>query len=133
MDIAVTMASRDARPRVKFMSFLLWGLGTPEKYVRSEELLSTMRPRGISLVGDHLRLVSTGQRAGGVQAIKVLAAAAPPPPSHWLDSPKISHEVLALWRKPFVDQVKIVLRLVPSDAEFSARGNSQFTSVGSRV
>ncbi|KAF8532537.1 hypothetical protein JB92DRAFT_3138310 [Gautieria morchelliformis] len=138
MDIAVTMASRDARPpfNVRLTPPLtrspkdLWRLDTSEKYVRGEEVLSTFRPRGISVVEDYLRLVSTEQRAADVQAIKVvLAAAPPPPPSDWLDSDQILHESLALWQKQFGDQGKLCwhsIVYVPSDTDLSAQSNSQF-------
>lgn len=135
MDMAVTMASRDARPPSKLMSIFgsskvlsktstvfsvrltppltrstteLWRLDTSEKYVRGEDSLGTFRPRGISVVEDYLRLVSTEQRAADVQAIKVvLAAAPPPPPSDWLDSDEILRKSLALWQKQCGHQGKV--------------------------
>ena len=135
MDMAVTMAARDARPPSKFMSFLgsskilsktstvfsvrltppltrspkdLWRLDTSEKYVRGEEALGTFKPRGISVVEDHTRLISTEQRAADVQAIKVvLGAAPPPPPSDWLDSEEILRKSLALWQKRFGHHGKV--------------------------
>jgi kinesin family member 1 len=134
MDLAVTMAARDARPPSKLMSLLgsskilsktstvfsvrltppltrspkdLWRLDTSEKYVRGEEVLGTFKPRGISVVEDYSRLVSTEQRAADVQAIKVvLAAAPPPPPSDWLDSDEILRKSLGLWQKQFGHQGK---------------------------
>lgn len=135
MDMAVTMASRDARPPSKLMSFFgaskvlsktstvfsvrltppltrspkeLWRLDTSEKYVRGEDALGTFKPRGVSVVEDYSRLVSTEQRAADVQAIKVvLAAAPPPPPSDWLDSDQILRKSLALWQKQFGHQGKV--------------------------
>jgi len=135
MDMAVTMTSRDARPPSKFLSFLssskvlsktstvfsvkltppltrspneLWRLDTSEKYVRGEEVLAAFKPRGISVVEDYLKLVSTEQRAADVQAVKVvLAAAPPPPPSDWLDMDEILKKSLALWQKKFGHQGKV--------------------------
>ncbi|KAF8576210.1 kinesin-like protein [Ramaria rubella] len=145
MDMGVTMAARDARPPSKLMSFLgsskvlsktstvfnvkltppltrspkdLWRLDTSEKYVRGEDVLGTFKPRGISVVEDHSRLVSTEQRAADVQAIKVVLAAAPPPPSSdWLDSSQILRKSLALWQKQFGHQGKIVLSQEPFDKD----------------
>lgn len=129
MDIAVTMTGREARPPSKFLSFIgsskvlskttavfsvkltppltrspkdLWRLDTSEKYVHGEDILGSFKPRGISVVNDYARLVSTEQRAADVQAIKVvLAAAPPPPPSDWLDRDEIVKKSLILWQKRF--------------------------------
>jgi len=154
MDMAVTMASRDARPPSRFMSIFgsskvlsktstvfsvrltppltrspkeLWRLDTSEKYVRGEDALGTFRPRGISVVEDYSRLVSTEQRAADVQAIKVvLAAAPPPPPSDWLDSDEILRKSLALWQKQFGHQGKIMLSQEPSDADLPGPSRIKF-------
>jgi len=155
MDMAVTMASRDARAPSRFMSFLglskvlsktttvfnvrltppmtrsakdLWRLDTSEKYVRGEDVLGTFKPRGISVVEDYLRLTLTEQRAADVQAIKVvLAAAPPPPPSEWLDSDEILRKSLALWQKRFVHQGKIVLSQEPREDDVDHRFKSKFS------
>lgn len=104
MDVAIRIQTRDARPPSKLMSFLgsnkilaktstlfsvrltppltrsakdLWRLDTAEKYVRGEETLGVWRPRGISVVEDYSRLVTTERRAADVQAIRVVLASTP--------------------------------------------------------
>lgn len=101
MDMAIAMQTRDARPPTRFMNFFgstriltktstvfnvrlsppltrspkdLWRLDTAEKYVRGEEALGAWKPRGISVVEDYSRLVSTERRAADVQAVRVILA-----------------------------------------------------------
>lgn len=171
MDMAVTMTGRDARPPTKLFSFLssskvlsktsmvfaikltppltrsykdLWRLDTSEKYVRGEDVLGSFKPRGISVVEDYLRLVSTEKRAADVQAIKVvLAAAPPPPPSDWLDSDEILRKSLALWQKQFghqgkvycVTQIHFHLRFKHSFADYfePERSRKRITKVNTQV
>lgn len=99
VDIGVTMGTRDSRGPSRFMNFLggnrvvgktsylfsvrlsppmtrntkeLWRLDTKEKYVRGEEVLTSWKPRGISVVEDYERLVSVERRAADVSAIRVV-------------------------------------------------------------
>lgn len=133
MDIAVAIQTRDARPPSRFLTFLnsgkitssissifnlrlsppltrsardLWRLDTSERYVRGEELLSTWKPRGISVVEDYNRLVSTERRAADVQAVRVLSASSclPARPDSggtvW-GSEALLRKALGLWQKRF--------------------------------
>jgi kinesin family protein 1 len=131
-DVAVNMQTRDARPPSKLMSFLgshkilnktsmlfsirlsppltrspkdLWRLDTSEKYVRGEELLGGWKPRGISVIEDSSRLVSTERRAADVQAVRVILSSFPPQPVHsdttaWR-SDNVSRKAIDLWQKRF--------------------------------
>lgn len=99
MDVAVAMHARDASPPSKFLTFFasnkvlaktstlfnvklsppltrsakdLWRLDTSEKYVRGEETLGAWKPRGITVVEDYDRLITTERRAADVQAIRVI-------------------------------------------------------------
>lgn len=130
MDMGVTMQTRDARAPSRLLSFLgsakilaktstvftvrlsppltrdpkeLWRLDTSEKYVRGEETLSTWKPRGISVVEDHSRLVSTERRAADVQAIRTILAITPPRPPQadaavW-GSDILLMKTLQLWKR----------------------------------
>ncbi|ESK87954.1 kinesin family protein [Moniliophthora roreri MCA 2997] len=107
MDIAVSVATRDARPPSKLFNLFgstkiltkssslfhvrlsppltrspkdLWRLDTAEKYVRGEEALGVWKPRGISVVEDYSRLVQMERRAADVQAVRVILATAPSKP-----------------------------------------------------
>jgi len=132
MDVAVTIQTRDARPPSRLLSFLgsskilsktstlfnvhlsppltrspkdLWRLDTSEKYVRGEEILGTWRPRGISIVEDYTRLVSTERRAADVQAVRVILSARASRPVHsesiiWR-SDELLQKSLDLWKKQF--------------------------------
>ena len=138
MDIAVTMRTRDASPPSKLMTFLgsnkilsktstlfsvqlsppltrspkdLWRLDTSEKYVRGEEALGVWKPRGISVVEDYSRLVSTERRAADVQAIRVILAVSPPRPMP-IDTlawqvDDIMRRSLELWQKQFGHRGKV--------------------------
>lgn len=104
MDMAVTMQTRDARAPSKFLGMFtsskilsktstvfkvklsppltrsprdLWRLDTAEKYVRGEEALGAWKPRGLSVVEDYTRLVSTERRAADVQAVRVIIDSLP--------------------------------------------------------
>lgn len=129
MDMAVTMRARDAGAPSRFASLFgstkqlsksssvftlrltppltrsakdLWRLDTSEKYVRGEEALGGWKPRGISVVEDYVRLVSTEKRSADVQAIKVILAAWPPVPYHGQKPEKELLEAsLKHWRKKF--------------------------------
>ncbi|KAI5122123.1 hypothetical protein M0805_000771 [Coniferiporia weirii] len=154
MDVAVAMYTRDAGPPSKFMSFFgsskvlsksstvfnvkltppltrspedLWRLDTSEKYVRGEEALGTWKPRGISVVEDHDRLVTTERRAADVQAIRTVLAASPSSATQsgsaiW-GSEEVLQKALTLWQKKFGHAGKIVLSQEPPDAE-SKKKNS---------
>lgn len=134
MDMAVTMQTRDARPPSRLVALLsstrilskisnvfrvrlsppltrspkdLWRLDTSEKYVRGEEILGSWRPRGISVVEDHTKLISMECRAADVQAVRVILAnspvAAQPPQADaviW-GSEKLLQKSLELWQKKF--------------------------------
>ena len=135
MDIAVAMFTRDAGPPSKFMSFFgsskvlsktstvfsvkltppltrtpddLWRLDTSEKYVRGEETLGTWKPRGVTVVEDHERLVQTERRAADVQAVKTILStstahirvSAPESAAIWGSEERLK-KCLDLWTKKF--------------------------------
>ncbi|KAF5372014.1 hypothetical protein D9615_008057 [Tricholomella constricta] len=145
MDAAITMRTRDASPPSKIITFFgstkilsktsnvfsvrlsppltrspkdLWRLDTSEKYVRGEESLGMWKPRGISVVEDYERLVSTERRAADVQAIRVILSNFPPR-SLAVDAlawraDAILAKSLALWKKQFGHRGRIVLTQDPS-------------------
>ena len=132
MDMAVTMQTRDARPPSRLATLLsstrvlsktsnvfrvrlsppltrsskdLWRLDTSEKYVRGEDILGGWRPRGISVVEDHTKLVTMERRAADVQAVRVILAnsSVATQPSQadaavW-GSEKLLQKSLELWQK----------------------------------
>lgn len=134
MDMAITIQTRDARPPSRLVALLsstrilskisnifhvrlsppltrspreLWRLDTSEKYVRGEEILGGWRPRGISVVEDHTKLVAMERRAADVQAVRVILTnspmAAQPPQADaavW-GSEKLLQKSLDLWQKKF--------------------------------
>jgi kinesin family protein 1 len=132
MDVGIMIQTRDARPPSKLMAFLgstkiltkssslfsvrlsppltrsprdLWRLDTSEKYVRGEEALGTWKPRGLSVVQDYERLVSTERRAADVQAIRVVLTTTPPRPVNtetlaWKSDELLKRSV-ELWQKQF--------------------------------
>lgn len=131
-DVAVTMQTRDASPPSRLMSLLgshkilsktstlfsvrlsppltrspkdLWRLDTSEKYVRGEESLGSWKPRGISVVEDYSRLLSTERRAADVQAVRVVLSATTPRPvqsgSTVWRSEDLLRKALGLWQKRF--------------------------------
>ncbi|KAG6845825.1 hypothetical protein H0H87_002513 [Tephrocybe sp. NHM501043] len=138
MDAAITMRTRDASPPSKLLTFFgstkilsktsnlfgvrlsppltrspkdLWRLDTSEKYVRGEEALGVWKPRGISVVEDYERLVSTERRAADVQAIRTILANHPPRPLAvdalaWR-ADAILVKSLALWQKQFGHRGKV--------------------------
>ncbi|KAG5639336.1 hypothetical protein H0H81_004057 [Sphagnurus paluster] len=138
MDAAITIRTRDASPPSKILTFFgstkilsktsnlfsvrlsppltrspkdLWRLDTSEKYVRGEEALGVWKPRGISVVGDYERLVSTEKRAADVQAIRVILSNFPPRPLAvdalaWR-ADAILAKSLALWQKQFGHRGKV--------------------------
>ncbi|KAG6918495.1 hypothetical protein DXG01_013855 [Tephrocybe rancida] len=148
LDAAITMRTRDASPPSKLLTFFgstkilsktsnlfavrlsppltrspkdLWRLDTSEKYVRGEEALGTWKPRGISVVEDYERLVSTERRAADVQAIRVILSNHPPR-SLAVDAlawraDAILVKSLALWQKQFGHRGKIVLTQDPCDPD----------------
>ncbi|KAK2462276.1 hypothetical protein APHAL10511_005582 [Amanita phalloides] len=158
MDVAITIRTRDARPPSRLMSLLgstrilsktssifrvrlsppltrspkdLWRLDTSEKYVRGEEILGNWKPRGISVVEDYLRLVTTEEKAADVQAVRVVLAHYPPRPVHadiltWR-SDGLLKNAIGLWQKRFGHRGKIVLSQEPHDQEDPppARGRSR--------
>ncbi|THH02632.1 hypothetical protein EW145_g6722 [Phellinidium pouzarii] len=148
MDVAVAIFTRDASPPSRFMSFFgssrvlsktstvfnvkmtppltrlpedLWRLDTSEKYVRGEEALGTWKPRGISVVEDHEKLVTTERRAADVHAVRTVLAASPSSTTQsgsaiW-GSEEVLQKALSLWQKKFGHTGKIVLSQEPPDAE----------------
>jgi len=138
MDIAVAMQTRDAGPPSKILTFFgsnkilsktstlfsvrlsppltrsakdLWRLDTSEKYVRGEETLGVWKPRGISVVEDYTRLITTERRAADVQAIRVILSASPPKPISvdtlaWRTD-DLLQKSLALWQKQFGHRGKV--------------------------
>lgn len=85
----------------------LWRLDTSEKYVRGEEVLGggVWKVRGLSVVEDYTRLVSTEKRSADVQAIKVLLAATPPKPygtnGRKKDEQELLSYALGIWQRTF--------------------------------
>ncbi|KAF9526270.1 kinesin-like protein [Crepidotus variabilis] len=148
MDVAISMQTRDAGPPSKILLFFgsnkmlsktstlfnailsppltrsakdLWRLDTAEKYVRGEEVLGVWKPRGISVVEDYEKLVSTERRAADVQAIRIILAASPPKPIPpdalaWR-SDELLRKSLDLWRKQFGHRGKIVLSQEPDELD----------------
>ncbi|KAH9483011.1 Kinesin-like protein [Psilocybe cubensis] len=148
MDIAVAMQTRDAGPPSKILTFFgsskilsktstlftvrlsppltrsakdLWRLDTSEKYVRGEESLGIWKPRGISVVEDYSRLITTERRAADVQAIRVILTASPPKPIAqdtlaWRANDLLRKSV-SLWQKQFGHRGKIILSQDPADPE----------------
>ncbi|THH18020.1 hypothetical protein EW146_g2885 [Bondarzewia mesenterica] len=152
MDMAVMMQTRDARPPSKLLNMLsstrilsktsnvfhvrlsppltrspkdLWRLDTSEKYVRGEEALGTWKPRGISIVEDHSRLVTMERRAADVQAIRVILAASPHAVQTFQSgsaiwgSEELLEKSLELWQKRFGHPGEIVLTQEPSEGDES--------------
>lgn len=129
MDMAVSMQARDAGSPSRFASFFssakklaksssifrikmtppltrsakdLWRLDTSEKYVRGEESLNGWKPRGITVVEDYERLVTTEKRSADVQATKVILAAAPPQRyAGGKGQEELLKETLTLWQRKF--------------------------------
>ncbi|KAG1739940.1 uncharacterized protein EDB91DRAFT_1053464 [Suillus paluster] len=161
MDIAVAIQTRDARPPRRFLTFLssgkitsristifnlrlsppltrspqdLWRLDTSEKYVRGEELLSTWKPRGISVVEDYNRLVLTERRAADVQAVRVLSASSSlpvrsdPGAAVW-GSEALLRKALGLWQKRFGHAGEIILSQVPTETDCAAASGKPSTRV----
>ncbi|KAF5331735.1 hypothetical protein D9611_007587 [Ephemerocybe angulata] len=165
MDFAVSMHSRDASPPNKLMMSLfgsskilaktstlfsvrllppltrsakdLWRLDTSEKYVRGEETLGLWKPRGISVVEDYERLITTERRAADVQAVRVILANSPPRPLPqdalaWKAEPLL-RKSLDLWQKQFGHKGKIVLSQDPTDSDEgtapSTRSNGDLTAL----
>ncbi|KAF8164906.1 kinesin-like protein [Crassisporium funariophilum] len=161
MDVAVAMQTRDASPPSKILTFFgsnkilsktstlfnvrlsppltrsakdLWRLDTSEKYVRGEETLGVWKPRGISVVEDYIRLITTERRAADVQVIRVILAASPPRPIPmdtlaWRADDLLRRSV-DLWQKQFGHRGKIVLSQDPTDPEEHV-SSKQATDAGS--
>nr|GAT46132.1 kinesin-like protein [Mycena chlorophos] len=150
MDVGITIRTRDARAPSKLMAFLgqtkilsktsslfsvklsppltrsprdLWRLDTSEKYVRGEEVLGMWKPRGVSVVQDYERLISTERRAADVQAIRVVLATTPPRPVNpetlaWKADSLLQRSV-ELWQKQFGHRGEIILSQDPIDSDES--------------
>ncbi|KAJ7499435.1 kinesin-like protein [Mycena latifolia] len=146
MDVGITIQTRDARPPSKLLAFLgstkiltksstlfsvrlsppltrsprdLWRLDTSEKYVRGEEALGTWKPRGLSVVQDYSRLVSTERRAADVQAIRVVLATSPPRPVNpetlaW-KADELLNKSVELWQKQFGHRGEASLIILSQD------------------
>ncbi|KAF8211660.1 kinesin-like protein [Mycena galopus ATCC 62051] len=150
MDVGITIQTRDARPPSRLMAFLgqtkiltkssslfqvrlsppltrsprdLWRLDTSEKYVRGEEALGRWKPRGLSVVQDYERLVSTERRAADVQAIRVLLTTTPPRPINtetlaW-KADELLKKSVELWQKQFGHRGEIILSQDPTESDES--------------
>lgn len=137
-DVAIAMHARDASPPSKFLTFFasnkvlaksstlfsvklsppltrsakdLWRLDTSEKYVRGEETLGAWKPRGITVVEDYDRLITTERRAADVQAIRVIVATNPPRQIQadalvWKGEDVLRRSV-QLWQKQFGHRGKV--------------------------
>ncbi|KAF9449570.1 kinesin-like protein [Macrolepiota fuliginosa MF-IS2] len=144
VDVAVAMHARDASPPSRLLTFFgsnkilaktstvfsvrlsppltrsakdLWRLDTSEKYVRGEETLGVWKPRGITVVEDYERLITTERRAADVQAIRVIMATTPPRPIQvdtlvW-KADDILKRSIQLWQKQFGHRGKIILSQEP--------------------
>ena len=101
MDVAVTIAGRDARPPTRLSTLLssvrlserisglfairltpgtqsatdIWRVNTSEVYVRGEEVLGDWKPRGLTLIRDFDQSRREGRKGADVEAIKSLIAA----------------------------------------------------------
>ncbi|KAJ7590600.1 kinesin-like protein [Mycena floridula] len=147
MDVGITIGNRDSRPPSKFLTFLgstkilsktstlfsvrlsppltrspkdLWRLDTSEKYVRGEETLGTWKPRGISVVQDYSRLVTTERRAADVQAIRVLLTNSPPKVFEGEETlawrtDNLLQKSMVLWQKKFGHMDDIILSQDPPE------------------
>ncbi|KAJ7667510.1 kinesin-like protein [Mycena polygramma] len=150
MDVGITIQTRDARPPSRLMAFLgstkilskssslfsvklsppltrsprdLWRLDTSEKYVRGEEALGTWKPRGLSVVQDYERLVSTERRAADVQAIRVVLTMSPPREINadalaW-KADELLKKSVELWQKQFGHRGEIILSQDPTESDES--------------
>ncbi|KAL0949081.1 hypothetical protein HGRIS_009175 [Hohenbuehelia grisea] len=158
MDLAITMQTRDARPPSKILTFFgpskvisktstlftvrltppltrsakdLWRLDTSEKYVRGEEALGVWKPRGISVVEDYTRLVSTERRAADVQAVRVVLSASRnrqiPPESNVWRSEGLLKKSLDLWQRQFGHCGEIILSQDPNYPEEPVSGKPRIT------
>jgi kinesin family protein 1 len=101
----------------------LWRLDTSEKYVRGEEALGRWKPRGLSVVQDYERLVSTERRAADVQAIRVLLTTTPPRPINtetlaW-KADELLKKSVELWQKQFGHRGEIILSQDPTESDES--------------
>ncbi|KAI0318110.1 kinesin-like protein [Amylostereum chailletii] len=95
-------------------------LDTSEKYVKGEEALGSWKPRGISIVEDHTKLVTMERRAADVQAIRVILSSSPSGSQpiqagsvEWA-SQELVQKSLELWKKRFGHQGEIVLSQEPT-------------------
>ncbi|XP_006459796.1 hypothetical protein AGABI2DRAFT_202190 [Agaricus bisporus var. bisporus H97] len=156
MDVAIAMHARDASPPSKFLTFFasnkvlaksstlfsvklsppltrsakdLWRLDTSEKYVRGEETLGAWKPRGITVVEDYGRLITTERRAADVQAIRVIVATNPPRQIQadalvWKGEDILRRSV-QLWQKQFGHRGKITLSQEPDPEETIPNGKTE--------
>lgn len=143
MDVAIAMHARDASPPSRLLTFFgsnkilaktstlfnvklsppltrsakdLWRLDTSEKYVRGEETLGVWKPRGITVVEDYDRLITTERRAADVQAIRVIMATTPPRQIQadtlvW-KADDILKRSIQLWQKQFGHRGKVSVCVV---------------------
>ncbi|KAJ3556931.1 hypothetical protein NP233_g11865 [Leucocoprinus birnbaumii] len=139
MDVAIAMHARDASPPSRILTFFgsnkilaktstlfnvklsppltrsakdLWRLDTSEKYVRGEETLGVWKPRGISVVEDYDRLITTERRAADVQPDTLV----------W-KADDILRRSVQLWQKQFGHRGKIVLSQEPDPEESTPTSN----------
>ncbi|KZS92630.1 kinesin-domain-containing protein [Sistotremastrum niveocremeum HHB9708] len=151
MDVAITMKSREAGTPSKVRMFFdsskvvpkttavfslrmtppltrspkeLWRLDTSEKYVRGEEVLSSWKPRGVSVVQDYSRLISTERRAADVQAVKAVLSSLPSITVVSDDNPwkkekdqQLLEKCLALWQRRSGYPGEILLNQEPDESD----------------
>ena len=147
MDVAIGMQTRDAAPPSRLLTFFgsskiltktstlfavklsppltrsakdLWRLDTSEKYVRGEESLGAWKPRGISVVEDYERLVTTETKAADVQAVRVILSASPPRPVQtdalaW-KADELLRRSVGLWQKQFGHKGKVSSTTLPLES-----------------
>ncbi|KAH9991622.1 hypothetical protein BJV74DRAFT_877977 [Russula compacta] len=158
MDMAVTMQTRDARPPSRLATLLsstrvltktsnvfrvrlsppltrspkdLWRLDTSEKYVRGEDILGGWRPRGISVVEDHTKLVTMERRAADVQAVRVILTNSPADAAVWA-SEKLLQKSLELWQKQLGHRDQIALSQEPTEARDAGNPAPRYQDAHSR-
>lgn len=138
-DVAIAIQTRDAAPPSRLFSFFgsskilsktstlfsvrllppltrsakdLWRLDTSEKYVRGEEALGVWKARGISVVEDYTRLITTERRAADVQAIRVILSTTPPkliqPEALAWRADDLLKKSLDIWQKQFGHRGKVI-------------------------
>lgn len=130
VDLAVTIAGRDARPPSRLTNFFssnrlanriaavfcvtlqpyklrkaadVWRLDTSETYVRGEEILSGWRPRGLSLVRDYDMTTATLRKLVDLETTKSILSNRPTAaePVSERDAEALLARSIDLWQKRF--------------------------------